>query len=110
MVFSSSLSFNFTLAFIAIFASLPAVQATKFETWYYWYNHGDNMTLSNLASGECKSYVDGYFQSKSMPNDQTRGIGSVSWCYMVEDCMLDKMRPSYLQNYQAAAVIFGIMV
>lgn len=100
-----------SLSTLFLLAALPIVQAEKFRNWFYWYDRADPGQvgyLTNLSTTVCNDTVQAYWQSEAL--GEYNGSGPLGWCYIVEDCMLANMRPSYIQNYQAGAVILGILV
>lgn len=94
---------------ILLLAFLPCTYARKYDAWFYWYDRPGDGTLSNLSQGLCSPQLYGYRNASAL-DTVYKGQGVVQWCYDVEDYILDAMRPSYLQNYQAGNVILGIMV
>ena len=105
---STPCSASFLFFALILLAALPPTHALKYEQWFYWYNRPGDGTLSNLSTGLCKDEVQAYWQAAKQGS--YNGSGSVTWCYLAEDCLLANMRPSYIQNYQAGAVILGILV
>ena len=101
-------SASLVISLVVLLASIPAVHALKYQNWFYWYNRPGDGTLSILSTGICKEPIEAYWAAAEPGT--FNGLNAVQWCYLAEDCMLDNMRSSYLQNYQAGAVILGIMV
>ena len=106
------------------FLLLGGVSAAKYQEWFWWYVRDG--TFPSIVQDTCKNEYDNYMNSTSTPDRRFNGSGSGQWCvciggvpslcytanklqYFVEDCILAHLRPSYLTNYQAAAVIFGIL-
>ena len=93
---------------IILIALVPATQALKYEHWFFWYDRPGEGTLTELSTGLCKEPIEAYWAAAT--RGSFNGSTAVTWCYLAEDCMLANLRPSYLQNYQAGAVILGILV
>ena len=105
---SNVTSTSLGLSTLILLASIPAAHALKYQQWFYWYDRPTEPTLSNLSTGICKSEVEAYWQAAVQ--GAYNGSNAVTWCYLAEDCLLANMRPSFIQNYQAGAVILGILV
>ena len=97
------MGFNKPLHLLIVFVSLASyASAFKYQGWLHWYNRSGYMdTLSTVT---CNQTLNAYLASACANDDQ-----QVNLCYLHEDCLLDNIRSSFLQNYQSAAVILGIM-
>ena len=101
------------------------VSAAKYQQWFWWYVRDG--TFPHVAQDVCKKEYDGYMTSLTTPNTRFEGFAAYEWCvcvrrcpltcyhgadhmqYFVEDCILDNIRSSYQMNYQAAAVVLGVL-
>ena len=91
------------LSFIAAFSLASCASAMKYREWLHWYDRDGYLT--NLSTITCNETLRTYTDV----TQAGRSGDAVYWCYLHEDCLLEHIRPSYLQNYQSAAVILGVM-
>ena len=91
------------LSFLAALSLASCASAQKYQEWLHWYDRDEYLT--NLSTITCNATLRAYLNASQVGNAGDRR----TWCYIHEDCLLENMRPSYLQNYQSAAVILGVM-
>ena len=88
---------------LSFFISLaPVTSALKYQEWLWWYDRDSYMT--SLSTTTCNETLQSYLAKAASGSSDT-----ISACYYHEDCLLENMRASHVQNYQSAAVILGIM-